>query len=150
MIAMMGQLLATLCAGLFAGAAVYISLVEHPARMECGTELAATEFPPSYRRATVMQASLAVLGFLFATVAWLTGASVWWLAGGAILLSVAPFTLGVMMSTNKQLVDPDLDRTSARAAHLLSRWARLHAVRVVLSLIALPVFLYLLASRNAV
>src|SRR5206468_5807429 len=47
-----------LACGLFTGAAVYISLVEHPARMKCGVELAATEFAPSYRRATIMQANL--------------------------------------------------------------------------------------------
>lgn len=58
------ELIATLCAGLFAGAAIYINVVEHPARMECGTNLAFKEFGPSYRRATVMQASLAALGFL--------------------------------------------------------------------------------------
>src|SRR6266571_1786541 len=50
---------AALCCGLFAGAALYLNLVEHPVRMECRTELAATEFPPSYRRATVLQVSLA-------------------------------------------------------------------------------------------
>jgi hypothetical protein len=46
--------LATLCSGLFAGAALYISFVEHPARMLCGTTLAITQFAPSYKRATVM------------------------------------------------------------------------------------------------
>jgi hypothetical protein len=58
------ELLATLCAGLFAGAAIYITLVEHPARLECGTLLATTEFGPSYRRASLMQASLATLGLV--------------------------------------------------------------------------------------
>ncbi|MGH7613539.1 MAG: DUF1772 domain-containing protein [Gemmatimonadales bacterium] len=141
-----GQFLATFCCGVFAGAALYISLVEHPARMECGPELAATEFPPSYRRATVMQASLAVAGFLFAGLAWLGGASSWWLVGGVVLVSVAPFTLAVMMPTNKQLVDPRLDRKSERAAQLLAHWARLHRVRVVLSLVALVIFLYQFAG----
>ena len=50
---------AILSCSLFAGAALYINLAEHPARMECGTALAATVFKPSYRRAAVMQASLA-------------------------------------------------------------------------------------------
>ena len=66
--------LATLCAALFAGAAIYISLVEHPARLECGTELAATEFGPSCRRATILQASLAALGLLAGVTAWVQGA----------------------------------------------------------------------------
>jgi len=62
------ELVAVRCS-LFTGAAVYISLVEHPARMECEVELAATEFPPSYRRASVMQAILAALGLLFSLIA---------------------------------------------------------------------------------
>src|SRR6266571_3941157 len=85
---------------LFAGAAVYITLVEHPARMACGIEIAATEFSPSYRRAAVMQASLAIAGFVFAVGAWLTGATAWWLVGVLLLGSVVPFTLLVIMPTN--------------------------------------------------
>jgi uncharacterized membrane protein len=138
-------LLATLCCGLFAGAAVYISLVEHPARMECGTELAAAEFPPSYRRAAVMQASLAILGFLFSVLAWLEEANIWWLVGGVLLVSVVPFTLIVVMPTNRQLLDPSLDKKSDRAARLLTRWGKLHAVRTILSTLALLVFLCMLA-----
>jgi Na+/melibiose symporter-like transporter len=59
------------------GAAVYITLVEHAARMACGVEIAATECSPSYRRATVMQASLVIAGCVFAAVAWLTGGTAW-------------------------------------------------------------------------
>ena len=36
--------LAILASGLFAGAALYITFVEHPARMQCGTTLAITQF----------------------------------------------------------------------------------------------------------
>ena len=54
------QFVAILAATLFSGAAIYINLAEHPARMECGTELAATVFGPSYRRAAVMQIILAL------------------------------------------------------------------------------------------
>ena len=58
------QLLATLSAGLFAGAAIYITFVEHPARMQCGTGLAVTEFGPSYKRATTGLTHHFFLGFL--------------------------------------------------------------------------------------
>ena len=61
--------LATACAGSFFGAAIYINLVEHPARVSCGPELAVREFGPSYQRAAVMQAALAVLGCLIGLVA---------------------------------------------------------------------------------
>ena len=70
----LAEFIAVLACSLFAGAAVYVNLVEHPARMECGVELAATEFPPSYRRASIMQATLAALGLLSSVAAWLAGA----------------------------------------------------------------------------
>jgi hypothetical protein len=134
--------LAILCAGLFAGAALYISFVEHPARMLCGTTLAITQFALSYKRATVMQASLAALGTLAAIAAWLMGASVLWLAGGLLLGAVIPFTLIVIFPTNKRLLDPSLDKGSKLAEQLLQRWAKLHAVRSCLSVPAFLTFLY--------
>jgi hypothetical protein len=138
-------LVATLCAGLFAGAAIYISLVEHPARMECGTELAATEFGPSYRRATILQASLAALGFSAAIIVWVQGADGLVLLGGGLLGGVIPFTLLVILPTNKRLLSPQLDRGSEEAAALLHRWGRLHAVRSLLSAAAFALLLYQLS-----
>ena len=51
--------LATACSGLFAGAAIYVSAVEHPARLSFGPELAVREFALSYKRARILQDSLA-------------------------------------------------------------------------------------------
>ncbi|HEV2402211.1 MAG TPA: hypothetical protein VGS27_35105 [Candidatus Sulfotelmatobacter sp.] len=48
------EFIAVLSCSLFTGAAVYVNLVEHSATMQCGVEIAATEFLPSYRRATVI------------------------------------------------------------------------------------------------
>ncbi|MGA3115834.1 MAG: DUF1772 domain-containing protein [Syntrophobacteraceae bacterium] len=104
------QLLTTLCSSVFAGAAVYVNLVEHPARMACGTILAATEFAPSYKRAAIMQASLAACGLIASVVAWLAGAPGWWLIGGILLGSVIPFTLFFIMPINKELLNPSLDK----------------------------------------
>lgn len=142
------ELLATFPCSLFAGAALYINLVEHPARMECGTELAATEFSPSYRRAAVMQASLATLGFLASILVWLRGDDIRWFVGGVLLVLVIPFTLVVIMPTNRKLLDPYLDKKSEVAAKLLSRWAKLHAVRSFLSILALLIFLYILTAGS--
>jgi hypothetical protein len=142
------ELLATLCAGLFAGAAVYITFVEHPARLECGTELAATEFGPSYRRATLMQASLAAAGLFAAVAAWAQGRGVGVLIGGLLLGLVIPFTLVVILPTNQLLLDPGLDRGSAEAGALLARWGWLHAVRSAVSALAFLVLLWCLAERG--
>jgi hypothetical protein len=134
------QALATIAAGIFAGAAIYINVAEHPARLECGTLLAATEFGPSYRRAAGMQASLAIVGSLGAVCAWLLGAGAPWLYGGTLLFVVVPFTLVAIMGTNKRLLDPALDRASDEAQHLLLRWGRLHAVRSVAGTASFVVF----------
>src|SRR5579864_6117718 len=143
------EFVAVLSCSLFTGAAVYINIVEHPARMQCGVEVAATEFAPSYRRATVLQATSAAMGLISSIAAWLAGATFWWLIAGVMLSSVIPFTLLAILPTNKRLLSPTLDRRSAEAERLLTRWGRLHAVRSVLSGLALLLFLYLLILRKA-
>src|SRR6266700_5631734 len=135
------EFVAVLACGLFTGAALYVSLVEHPARMECGVELATAQFPPSYRRGTIMQVTLAAVCLLSSIAAWLAGATFWWVVAGVLLVSVIPFTLIVILPTNKQLLSPTLDRRSAQAGQLLTRWGRLHAVRSALSAFALLLFL---------
>lgn len=135
------RILAALSAGIFSGAAIYINLVEHPARMSCGTDVAVTEFRPSYKRATVMQASLAAFGTLNALIAWFLDGGLSWLIGGVLLGSVIPFTLIVIFPTNKKLLDPSLDSNSDLARQLLIRWGRLHAVRSILSLAAFVILL---------
>jgi hypothetical protein len=117
--------------------------------MECGVEIAATEFAPSYRRATVMQATLAATSLLSSIAAWLAGAAFWWLVGGIVLGAVIPFTLIVILPTNKQLLNPALDKHSGQTGQLLVRWGRLHAVRSILSALALLLYLYLAIFREA-
>jgi hypothetical protein len=144
------EFIAVLSCALFAGAAVYITFVEHPARMQCGVEIAAAEFAPSYRRATIMQATCAAMGLLSSLAAWLAGASFWWLVAGVLLGAVIPFTLIVILPTNKRLLSTELDRRSAKAERLLARWGRLHAVRSVLSGLALLLFVYLAIFKKSV
>ncbi len=148
MVATVAELLATLSSGLFAGASLYINLVEHPARMQAGTHVALAEFAPSYRRATVTQVSLASLGFLSALVAWRLRSDARWLVGGGLLVSVIPFTALAILPTNKQLLDPATANDPDLAEGLLKRWGRLHAVRSILSLTALLLFLFLPGNRR--
>jgi len=138
------EILATLAAGLFTGAAIYITAVEHPARVSCGSALAVTEFRPSYERAAVMQATLALLGAFTAMVRWGLGGQLGWLIGGLLLGAVVPFTLIVILPTTELLLDVSLDLNSPESAALLTRWGRLHAVRSAASLVAFLIFVLLL------
>ena len=140
------MLVATVAAGLFAGAAVYVTVAEHPARLECGQAVAIKEFGPSYRRGAVMQGGLAVVGLLASVVGWYQGGSVGWLVGGLLLGALVPFTLVVIMPTNRRLLDPQLDSGSDEARELLSRWGRLHAVRTVVGIAVFVAFVGLSLS----
>lgn len=143
---MLTLLFATACAGIFCGAAVYVNLVEHPARVSCGQEIALREFAPSYRRGALMQASLAVVGCVLGlATAWQLGDRL--VALAAILLgSVVPFTLLFILPVNRQLLDPGLDSSSGRVGELLARWNALHAVRTVLSACAFVLMLFRVAA----
>ncbi len=133
--------LATLACSLFAGAAIYINLVEHPARLACGTELAARQWAPSYRRGALMQVPLAVVGALGGLFQWFSGHGASWLVGALLIVSVIPFTLVVILPTNNRLLEPGRDNSSEETRRLLETWGRLHAVRSVLSLVATLVYL---------
>jgi hypothetical protein len=135
------QFLAVLCCMLFAGAAIYINVVEHPARMGCDTKTAATVWAPSYKKATLMQASLAIVSFLTGVGAWLLGSGILWLVGAVLIGLVVPFTFIAVMPTNHQLLAPGRDLSSAETRSLLERWGSLHAARSVLSFLASIVYL---------
>jgi len=142
------QFVATLAAILFAGAAVYVSAVEHPARMECGTELAATVFGPSYRRGAVLQVILAITATIAGTATWYLTSSSVWLGGALLIFALIPYTLLVIMPTNKRLLDTRLDRNSETAHQLLRTWGTLHAVRSIVGLAASLIFLSALVWRK--
>jgi hypothetical protein len=139
---MLLQSLAILTTALFTGAAVYVSVVEQPARLACPIDVAIAQWRPSYARGTVMQASLAVLGTLFGIAAGISSGGAVWIVAAFVLSAVVPFTLFVVWPTNKRLEDPTLDLSSAEARNLLVRWGNLHAVRTVISLAALLLMLF--------
>jgi uncharacterized membrane protein len=134
------QFVAVLCCTIFAGAALYINLVEHPARMSCDTKTAATVWAPSYKRATAMQAPLAILSFLAGITAWLLGGGIMWLVGAVLIGLVVPVTFIAIMPTNNQLLAPGRDLASRDTRALLEKWGKLHAVRTALSLLASVIY----------
>ncbi len=132
---------------LFAGAAVYINLVEHPARLSCGTKIAVAQWIPSYKRATAMQASLAVLATIAGIVRWLLTGGTLWLAGSLCIFLVIPFTLVVIRPTNSRLLEPGRDRGSEDTRVLLKTWGCLHGVRSALSLLGSCLFVWAMVHR---
>ena len=138
------QFLAALSAGLFAGAALYISVVEHPARMMLDTRAAVTQWALSYKRATWLQAPLASISLVCGAAVWLMGAGAAWLAAALAIGAVVPFTFIVVMPTNHQILAPRRDLDSVETRTVLTRWGKLHAVRSALGFVAAGLDLWLL------
>ena len=133
--------LALVAAGLFAGAAVYVSAVEHPARRNLGPGEALTQWKPAYSRGAIMQASLALLGAALGLAAWWQTGDWLWLVGAVLLAANWPYTFIGIMPTNHSLMATDPGTAGPESHALLERWARLHHVRTALGCAATLAFL---------
>jgi hypothetical protein len=135
------ELITLVAAGLFAGGAVYVSLAEHPGRVEAGTVVAVVQFEGSYRRAAPWQGSTAALSLVAGVIATALSGEWPWAAGGALVGAAIPLTLLAIMPVNRRLHalaqaggDADDD-----AAALLARWGRLHGTRSALGMLGFAV-----------
>ena len=90
---MMFGLFALASAAIFLGAAFYVNFAEQSARLNLDDRSLLVEWKPAYKRGFIMQASLAVIGFVLGILAWWqTG--VWlWLIGALVLVANWPYTL---------------------------------------------------------
>ena len=136
-----GQL-ALMVAAVFAGAAIYVSVAEHPARLQLDPRSMLTEWQPSYKRGAAMQASLALVGFALGGVAWWQTADWRWLAGALFMLAGWPYTLIVIMPTNRKLLAADPEHPDPDTKALVEKWGRLHAGRTALGVAAVISFLW--------
>jgi len=136
------EFVAALAAALFAGAALYINVAEHPSRMGLETRMAALQWAPSYKRATWLQAPLAILSLFGGIAVWLLGGGWGWLVAAVLVGAVVPFTFVIIMPINHKLLASDRDLSSSETRELLIRWGRLHAVRTLLSLAAAMVYFW--------
>jgi hypothetical protein len=136
-----GQLALTVAA-IFAGAAVYVSIAEHPARLNLDDQSMLIEWKPAYKRGFAMQAPLAIAGFLLGLLAWWQTGGRLWLLGAVVLVANWPYTLLVIMPTNTRLMALDPARAGPDSRRLIEKWAQLHAGRTALGLAATLIFLW--------
>lgn len=143
---MIAGLIALATAAAFAGAAFYVGFAEQPARLMLDDQALLTQWKPSYARGFAMQASLAVisagLGFI---ASWQLGD--WrWAVAAALILANWPYTLFVMLPTNKRIDAWPIETASSDSRALIVTWGKLHAVRTALGLAATAGFLVLAAT----
>src|SRR5262245_22069129 len=139
---MFAGVLALAFAAAFSGAAIYVSVAEHPGRLALDDDALLRQWQVSYPRAAVMQASLAVASALLGAAAfWATGD--WrWLLGAVLILANVPYTLIVILPTNRgmQALAPEAADGNTRGA--IESWARLHLVRDALGVLATAAYLW--------
>jgi hypothetical protein len=138
---MIVQQLTLVVAALFAGAALYITAVEQPARLGLDISSLLKEWKPAYKRGTAMQAPLALLGFLLGVGAWWQTSQVLWMVGAILMLANWPFTVFVIMPTNNRLEAVEPEAAGAETMVLVQRWGHLHAIRTFFGLAAVTAFL---------
>jgi Domain of unknown function (DUF1772) len=137
----MTGLLALVVAALFTGAAFYINFAEQPARLGLDDRALLEQWKPSYKNGFMLQASLAVIGFLLGTWTFLATGKLLWLVGALVLVSNWPYTYIGIMPTNHRLNAISASEAGPASRALIVRWGHLHAVRTALGALATCIFL---------
>jgi hypothetical protein len=139
---MIFALLALTAAALFTGAAFYVGFAEHPARSGLDDRPQLQQWKPAYERGTIMQGSLAVIGFLLGLAAWWQTRDELWLAGAVVLVLNWPYTMLIIMPVNNRLMEIAPDDAGEESHTLLQRWGRLHAKRTMLGVLSTLLYLW--------
>lgn len=87
-------------AAAFLGVAIYIGLVEQPARLRLDTRAMIEEWRLSNRRGTLVLSVLAVLSAAIAFIQFRLNGDVRWIIGGITILASWPYAYFVMMPVN--------------------------------------------------
>lgn len=149
------NIISTISGGIFAGAAAYISFSEVPALNQHGPNELWRFFPYMYGNASKMQASLAVVSGITGIIYSLRIADSSpvagrvWLGAALCFVGIVPFTLFVMMPTNKLIIrsNKTLEDQAEKTA-LLTKWSKLHLVRTVASLAGFSTMIYALVKYS--
>ena len=118
-------LLAFAATSAFVGAALYINLVEQPARLALGPRSMVREWAPSNRRGFVMLASLAVISAISAYVDFTRTGDVRWLIGGTVILASWPYSYFVVVPVNIWLCAIPAATARSAVRELMRDWGLL-------------------------
>ncbi|HLZ05685.1 MAG TPA: DUF1772 domain-containing protein [Bradyrhizobium sp.] len=142
----MAGLIALVAAAAFAGAAFYVGFAEQPARLALDDQALLKQWKPSYARGFTMQASLAVISAILGFIASWQLHDWRWAVAAAVILANWPYTLVVMLPTNKRIDAWPIETASSESRALIVRWGKMHALRTALGVAATAGFLILAST----
>jgi hypothetical protein len=140
---MLTGLLALAFAAAFSGAALYINLVEQPARLALDDSGLLSEWRPSDRRGFAMLASLALVAAVLALATYFQTLDVRWLIGAIIVIASWPYTFFAMVPMNNRILTISASEPGA-ARELVRTWGLLEYGQTAIGLIACASFLWAL------
>ena len=135
--------LALAFAAAFSGAALYINLVEQPARLALDDSALLSEWRPSDRRGFAMLASLALIAAALALTAYFQTQDVRWLIGAIIVIASWTYTFFAMVPMNNRILNISAGESGA-ARELVRTWGQLEYGQTAIGLVACGVFLWAL------
>lgn len=143
------NIISTISGGIFAGAAAYISFSDVPALNKSGPNELWRFFPYMYSNAAKMQATLAFVSattgliYSYRIVDSAPFLSKVWLGGALCFIGIIPYTVIVMMPTNKRIIETNKTlEDEAEKKALLNKWTKMHLVRTVFSVVGFGAMVY--------
>jgi uncharacterized membrane protein len=134
-------LLALVFAAAFTGAALYLNIVEQPARSGLDDRALLSEWRISDRRGFALTASLALIAAVLALMAYFETQDVRWLVGALIVIASWPYTFfAIVPVTNRILALTPSDAEQLRSA--VRAWGLLEIGQTAIGVAACLVFLW--------
>ena len=118
-------LLAFAAASGFVGAALYINLVEQPARLALDARSMVREWVPSNRRGFVLLSVLAIISACLASGEFAQTGDVRWLIGGTVVLASWPYSYYVVVPVNIWLCAVPASAAPSTVRELMWDWGLL-------------------------
>ncbi|KAL3076186.1 hypothetical protein niasHT_038812 [Heterodera trifolii] len=118
----------------FTGAALYVSLVDHPTRLQLDTAAALKQWKKSYSWSMPLQAGLALSSGILAFVNIVEAKEHVWTLGSALMLANWPLTLIFILPLQKRLMAINEASADEKTRAGLERWGHLHGMCAALGL----------------
>jgi hypothetical protein len=135
--------LALAFAAAFSGAALYINVVEQPARLALDDNALLSEWRPSDRRGFALLASLALIAAVLGLATYFETQDLRWLIGAIIVILSWPYTFFAMVPMNNRILAVSASDVGA-ARELVRVWGLLEYGQTAVGLVACAAFLWAL------